>query len=108
MALAAKELGYFYLGICDHSKSSTIANGLSVKRMMEHIADIRAVDKKVKGIAVLVGCEVDILPDGSLDYPNEILAQCDFVVASIHSAMGKGGSNKLSPTERTIVAMEHP
>jgi DNA polymerase (family 10) len=108
MALAAKEFGYIYLGICDHSQSSTIANGLSVKRMMKHIADIRAVDKKVKGIAVLVGCEVDILPDGSLDYPNEILAECDFVVASIHLAMGKGGSNKLSPTERTIAAMEHP
>jgi len=109
MARAAKTRGYEYLAICDHSKSSTIANGLSIERMRQHIADIRAVDKKVPGITILVGTECDIMPDGSLDYPDDILGECDWVVASIHSAMGPGGKSKskLSPTERTIVAMEN-
>ena len=107
MAAAAKELGYDYIAICDHSKSSTIANGLSVERMKDHIKAIRKAAKETKGIAILVGCECDILPDGSLDYPDEILADCDWVVASIHSAMSPGGSGKLSGTERTIAAMEN-
>src|SRR3990172_3208827 len=71
MAAAAKERGYEYIAICDHSKSSTIANGLSIERMVEHMAKIRAVAKKTKGIAILVGCECDILANGSLDYPDE-------------------------------------
>lgn len=105
MAAAAKERGYEYIAICDHSKSSTIANGLSIERMVEHMAKIRAVARKTKGVAILVGCECDILANGSLDYPDEILAQCDWVVASIHSALG---STKHSPTERTLAAIENP
>jgi len=105
MAEAAKERGYEYIAICDHSKSSTIANGLSIERMVEHMAKIRAVAKKTKGIAILVGCECDILANGSLDYPDEILAECDWVVASIHSALG---STKHSPTERTLAAIANP
>ncbi len=105
MAAAAKERGYEYIAICDHSKSSTIANGLSVERMAEHMARIRAVAKKTKGIAILVGCECDILANGALDYPDEILAQCDWVVASIHSAQG---STKCTPTDRTLAAIENP
>ncbi len=108
MAAAAQELGYEYIAICDHSKSSTIANGLSIKRMEEQIEDIRAANQRVVGIEILVGCECDILPDGSMDYPDELLAQCDWVVASIHSAMGSGGTGKKSPTERTIAAMNNP
>lgn len=104
MAEAAKGLGYEYIAICDHSKSSTIANGLSVERMVKHIAAIRAAAKRIKGIEVLVGCECDILPNGSMDYPDEVLAQCDWVVASIHSAQG---STKHSPTERTLAAIEN-
>jgi len=107
MAGAAKALGYGYLAICDHSKSSTIANGLSIERMEKHIKDIRAADERIDGIAILVGTECDILPDGSLDYPDDLLARCDWVVASIHSAMGSGGSGKLSPTERTLAAIEN-
>jgi DNA polymerase (family 10) len=102
MAAAAKALGYEYIAICDHSKSSTIANGLSIERMVEHMAKIRAVVMKTKGIAILVGCECDILPDGSMDYPDDLLAQCDWVVASIHSAQG---STKHTPTERTLAAI---
>ena len=105
MAAAAKARDYEYIAICDHSKGSTIANGLSVERMIEHIAKIRAVAKKTKGIAILVGCECDILANGSLDYPDEILAQCDWVVASIHSAQG---STKYTPTQRTLAAIENP
>lgn len=108
MARAAKECGYQYIAICDHSRSSTIANGLSIERMTEHIDAIHKADKKVPGITILTGCECDILPDGSLDYPDDLLAACDWVVASIHSAMGSGGSGKLSPTERTLAAMENP
>jgi DNA polymerase (family 10) len=105
IAQAAKKLGYRYLAICDHSKSSVIANGLSVERMKRHIKSIRAADKKMRGFSILVGCECDILSDGSLDYPDEILRECDLVVASIHSGMTGG---KTSPTERTLAAMENP
>lgn len=107
MAEAAGALGYEYIAICDHSKSSTIASGLSIERMEQHIRDIRAADKKLTEITILVGCECDILPDGSLDYPGEILAQCDWVVASIHSAMGPSRSQKVNPTKRTLAAMEN-
>jgi len=105
MAAAAKHAGYDYFAVTDHSRSSAIANGLSIERMTRHIDDIRAAEKRTKGIAILVGCECDILSDGSLDYPDEILAACDLVVASVHSAQ-RGG--KASPTQRTIKAMQNP
>jgi len=104
MARAARACGYRYLAICDHSKSSAIANGLSVERMGRHIQDIRAVDAKIRGVTVLAGCECDILADGALDYPDDILAQCDWVVASIHSALTGG---RVPPTERTLRAMQN-
>lgn len=107
MAEAAKQRGYQYIAICDHSKSSTIANGLSIQRMTEHIHAIREANENIEQFEILVGCECDILPDGSMDYPDDLLAQCDFVVGSIHLAMGSGGSKKLSPTERTLAAMEN-
>lgn len=107
MALAARARGYEYIAICDHSKSSVIANGLSIERMEKHIAEIRKIAKRLDGIAVMVGCECDILPNGEMDYPDDLLAQCDWVVASIHSAQGPGGSGKLSPTERTLAAIEN-
>ncbi len=105
MAGAAQAIGYRYIAVCDHSKSSTIANGLSVDRMKKHIAAIRRINEHFKGMEILVGCECDILPDGALDYPDDILAECDWVVASIHSAMGSG---KHSPTARTLAAIENP
>ena len=108
MGEAAKKLGYKYIAITDHSRAATIANGLSIERMEQHIVDIRAANDRVRGIEILVGCEVDILTNGSLDYPDDILAQCDVVVASIHMAMGPGGKGKLSPTDRTVCAMENP
>jgi DNA polymerase (family 10) len=105
MAEAAQKLGYAYIAVTDHSRSSTIANGLSLERMARHIEDIRAANDRLKGITILVGCEVDILTDGSLDYPDALLRECDVVVASIHSAMQGGRS---SPTKRTLAAMENP
>jgi len=108
MAEAAKALGYEYIAICDHSKSATIANGLSIERMEKHIDAIRTANSRVKGITILAGCECDILPDGSLDYPDELLAKCDWVVASVHAAMGAAKGKKFTATARTVAAMENP
>jgi DNA polymerase (family 10) len=108
MASAAKRRGYAYIAICDHSKSSAIANGLSIDRMWNHIEAIREANKKIKGIEILAGTECDILGDGTMDYPDDLLAACDWVVASIHSAMGKSKSKKHTATGRTIAAMENP
>ncbi len=108
MAEAAKARGYTHIAICDHSVSATIANGLSIERMEAHIDAIRTANGKVKGIEILVGTECDILPDARMDYPDKILKQCDWVVASIHSAMGKAtGKGKKTPTERTLAAIEN-
>lgn len=85
MAEAAKKLGYEYILITDHTQSTRVAGGLNEKEMLKHLRDIRAAGKKVKGIKILAGAEVDILPDGSLDYPDEILRQLDMVVAAVHS-----------------------
>ncbi len=107
MAGAARRRGYKYIAICDHSKSSTIANGLSIARQLQHLKDVRAANRRVKGVEILAGTECDILPDGSLDYPDEVLAQCDFVVASIHSGM-RTRQGKPTPTERTLAAIANP
>jgi DNA polymerase (family 10) len=106
MAECAKQRGYTFIAICDHSKSSVIANGLSIERMEQHIRDIRRANEQIQGINILAGTECDILPDGSMDYPDEILAQCDWVMASIHSAMTPA-KDKMSPTERTLAAIEN-
>jgi DNA polymerase (family X) len=105
MAEAAKALGYEYLAIADHSRSSVIANGLSEERLLKHIDEIRAAGKEVKGITLLAGIEVDILANGKLDYPDEVLAQLDWVVASIHSAQQQ---DRESLTRRSVAAMENP
>jgi len=109
MALAARERGYEYLGVCDHSRSSRIANGLSVAQQIAHIEDVHAANQRTRGIEILAGTECDILSDGSLDYPDDVLARCDFVVASIHSGMsGRSAKGKLTPTERTLAAIVNP
>ena len=109
MAAAARARGYKYLAICDHSKSSTIANGLSTERLITHVEAVHAANRRIKGIEILAGTECDILPDGSLDYPDKVLARCDLVTASIHSAMGKGrAKGKATPTQRTLAAIANP
>jgi DNA polymerase (family X) len=105
MAEAARELGHEYIAITDHSKAVTVANGLSEKRMEEHIKKLRAADKKGLGIRVLAGSEVDILKDGSLDYSDEILEQIDVVVCSIHSYFNL---DRAEMTERMLAAIENP
>ncbi len=105
MARAAHALGYEYMAITDHSKSSTIANGLSIDRMWRQIEKIRKLNNKAEMITILVGCECDILSDGSLDYPDPILAACDIVVASIHSGMRQ---DRKKITGRLLDAMDNP
>jgi len=105
MALAAKALGHTYIAITDHSKAVTVANGLDEKRMVGQIAALRAADKKALGIRVFAGSEVDILKDGKLDYSDEILAQLDVVVCSVHSYMNLEAAEM---TDRLLVAIENP
>ncbi len=105
MAEAAKARGYKYLAITDHSQSLQVASGLAEERLLQQIEAIRDVNKKLKGFRLLAGTEVDILSDGSLDYPDEILAQLDCVVASIH--VGLGGDRE-KQTRRILAACENP
>lgn len=85
MALAARKLGRKYIAITDHSKAVTVANGLDEERMLQHMKEIDKIDKKVKGIHVLKGVELDILKDGSLDLDPSVLKRMDVVVGSVHS-----------------------
>jgi len=105
MAEAARKLGHEYIAITDHSKAVTVANGLDEKRMAAHIKKLRAADEKGLGIRVLAGSEVDIMKDGSLDYSDEILAQLDVVVCSIHSYFNL---DRAAMTERMLAAIENP
>ncbi|MBF8265959.1 MAG: DNA polymerase IV [Dehalococcoidia bacterium] len=104
MAVAAKARGYEYLAITDHSAGRGIAHGLSVERLKQQIAEVRVVEQKV-GIRLFTGMEVDIRSDGTLDAPEEMLAQVDIVVAAVHSAMSQD-QDKM--TQRMIKAMESP
>ena len=105
MAEAAKEIGYKYICITDHSRSSAIANGLSAKELAGQIKQIRRLNEKIKGITIFAGSEVDILADGSLDFDNKLLADLDFVIASVHSGMT---SPRERVTKRTLKAMDNP
>lgn len=105
MAEAARELGYHYIAITDHSKAVTVANGLDEKRMAAHIKKIHAANDKDLGIRILAGAEVDILKDGSLDYSDELLAELDVVVCSIHSYFNL---DRAAMTDRMLAAMENP
>jgi len=105
MAEAARALGHEYIAITDHSKAVTVANGLDEKRMAAHIKKIHAANEKRLGIRVLAGAEVDILKDGALDYSDELLAQLDVVVCSIHSYFNLG---REAMTERMLTAIENP
>ncbi len=82
---AARKRGYQYILVSDHSQSSRVARGLSADKLMAHVKKIRAVQKKHRDIRVLAGSECDILADGSLDYPDEVLAELDLVVAAVHA-----------------------
>jgi DNA polymerase (family 10) len=105
MALAAKKLGYQFIAITDHSGGLGVAHGLTPERLEKQIEEINAVNKKLTGIRVFSGSEVDIRSDGTLDLPDEILAKLDIVIASIHSGMSQSEGQI---TERVIKAIKNP
>ncbi|WP_343321803.1 helix-hairpin-helix domain-containing protein [Sphingobacterium multivorum] len=106
MAVHCKEvLGLEYLGICDHSRTAVYANGLSIERLEQQWDEIATLNEKLAPFKIFRGIESDILGDGSLDYPDEVLAKFDFVVASVHSNL-KMDEDKA--TTRLIKAIENP
>lgn len=105
MALACKNKGYSYFAICDHSRSAAYAHGLETERVFQQFKEIDALNEQLKPFRIFKGIESDILADGSLDYPDEVLAGFDLVVASVHSNL-KMDLEKA--TQRIIRAVEHP
>ncbi len=105
MANAAKALGYEYVVITDHSKSQAIAHGLDAARLLKHAEEVRKIASKLKGIALMIGTEVDILADGKLDYEDDVLKELDFVVASPHHALRQETDKA---TARILRAIENP
>jgi DNA polymerase (family X) len=103
MAAAARDAGYEYLAITDHSASFGFGDDLSPDRLRDHVARIRATS--VDGVELLAGSEVNILPDGSLDYGDDVLADLDWVIASVHSSFRM---NSKAMTDRIVRAIEHP
>jgi len=104
MARGAQARGYDYIAITDHSRSLKFAGGVSVEDLRDHADTVRAVGDRV-GLHILMGTEVDILADGSLDYPDEVLRTLDLVIGSVHSRL------RMAPeemTRRVIRAMENP
>jgi len=104
MAEASRALGYEYIAICDHSPSIGIAGGLVPEKLEQKIEAVAAANEALEGITVLMGTEVDIKADGGLDYPDELLARCDVVVASVH--MGQQQTER-AITGRLISAIEN-
>jgi len=105
MAQACKDLGFEYLGICDHSKSAGYAGGLSIERVVEQQAEIKKLNSELAPFKIFSGIESDILADGSLDYPDEILASFDFIVGSVHSGLRM---DEEKATTRLINAISNP
>jgi DNA polymerase (family X) len=105
MGEAAKALGYEYIALTDHSQAVTVANGMDERRTLAQIKKIREAQQRVSGIRLLAGIEVDIKKDGTLDLDNEVLAQLDVVVASVHSFMNMPQEEM---TERILGAIENP
>jgi DNA polymerase (family X) len=104
MAEAAQALGLEYLGIADHSRSSIQAHGIDETKLSSQIVEIRRLNKKLHGFRVFAGIECDILRDGSLDLPEEVLSQLDYVIASVHSVFNL---SEAEMTARVIRAMEN-
>jgi DNA polymerase (family 10) len=105
MAEAALERGYQYMAITDHSKNLAFANGLDDPRALAHIQKIREANQKFDGLTIFAGIEVDILADGSLDLSDDVLAQMDVVIASVHSAFNQESAQM---TERLLKAVGNP
>ena len=105
MAESALRLGYEYIAITDHSPSQTIANGLSIDRLRAKQKELETAAKKFKNIKVLMGTEVDIKSDGTLDYPDNVLKELDVVIASVHSGFKM---ERQTMTNRIIKAIKNP
>jgi DNA polymerase (family X) len=105
MAERAREKGYDYLAITDHSKRMRMVNGLSGDDLKKQAEEIKKVNENVKGLTLLAGCEVDILEDGSLDLEDDVLADLDIVICSIHSKMDLSGEKQ---TNRLLRAIDNP
>ncbi len=105
MAEAAKSRGYKYMAITDHSKNLAFANGLDDTRAVAHIQRIREANEKIEGITIFAGIEVDILADGDLDLSDDVLAQMDVVIASVHSVFNQEPAKM---TERLLKAVANP
>ena len=105
MVRACRERGYQYCAITDHSQAVHVAGGLSAGDFKKQWLEIKEARTKVRGIAVFTGCEVDILPDGSLDLPDDLLEQLDVVVAAVHAKMDMPQS---AMTKRVLKALAHP
>ncbi len=105
LALAARDMGRQYIAITEHSAGRGIAHGLSIERLREQVGEIKALNRRLSGIRVLTGTEVDIRADGSLDLPYEILAELDIVTAAVHGAMNQSEGKM---TGRFIKAIENP
>jgi len=105
IAQAAKDRGWAYVAITEHSKRLTVAHGLDKKRLLQQIEQIDRLNEKLKGITMLKGIEVDILEDGKLDLPDDVLAKLDLVIGAVHS---KFHLSRAKQTERILRAMDHP
>jgi DNA polymerase (family 10) len=93
------------MAVTDHSKSATVAGGMQDEQVLQMVAEVRALNKKMKGLRILAGCEVDIKGDGSLDLPDEILHQLDLVLVSVHSRFKM---SREEMTSRIVRAVRHP
>ncbi|WP_347927375.1 DNA polymerase/3'-5' exonuclease PolX [Pseudomonas helvetica] len=104
MAFAAREAGLEYLAITEHSRSLRVAHGLDADRLLKHIDQIDALNSRLRGVTLLKSIEVDILEDGSLDLPDDILGRLDLVVGAVHSHFGL---TLRQQTQRLLRAMDH-
>jgi DNA polymerase (family 10) len=105
MGNAARERGYEYLAITDHSASHGFGNAVSPEQLRRQIERVREANDELDGIELLAGSEVNVMPDGSLDYDDELLGELDWIVASVHTAFAM---DEQAMTERMIAAVEHP
>jgi DNA polymerase (family X) len=105
LAFAARDRGLDYLAVTDHSATHGFGNEVSPDRLREQIERVHALNERLDGIELLAGTEVNILPDGSPDYDDDLLAQLDWVIASVHTAFRMG---EQAMTERMVAAVEHP
>jgi DNA polymerase (family X) len=105
MAEAAAARGWEYLAVTDHSASHGFGNHVTPEALEARIAEVAALNERMDGLRVLAGSEVNILPDGSLDYPDELLARLDWVVASVHTSFAM---DEAAMTDRMVAAVEHP